>query len=80
MLNAFVIKVWYKSFCFAKCKVKFNKGGGGAIIKNFLYLCQAGSPGNSTSFSAARRCESWGVRHTNTAATTRAAGETTLLS
>ena len=62
---------------FVLLNANFNKGRG-AIIKKFLYLCQAGSPGTSTSFSAARRYESWGVCHTNTAATTRAAGETTL--
>ena len=73
-----LLKFGRKVFCFAKCKVNFNKGRG-AIIKKILYLCQAGSPGTSTSFSAARRCEFWGVRHTNTAATTHAAGETTLL-
>ena len=67
------------SFVLLNAKLTLIKRGG-SIIKKFLYLCQAGSPGTSTSFSAARRCESWGVRHTNTAATTHAAGETTLLS
>ena len=67
-----------KVFVLLNAKLTLIKGGGNNKKKN-LYLCQAGSPGTSTSFSAARRCESWGVRHTNTAATTRAAGETTLL-
>ena len=75
-----LLKFGIKVFVLLNAKLTLIKEGGGAIIKKFLYLCQAGSPGTSTSFSAARRCESWGVRHTNTAATTRAAGETTLLS
>ena len=41
MLNAFVIKVWYKSFCFAKCKVNFNKGGGGNNKKIYTYARRA---------------------------------------
>ena len=74
-----LLKFGIKVFVLLNAKLTLIKEGG-AIIKKFLYLCQAGSPGTSTSFSAARRCESWGVCHTNTAATTRAAGETTLLS
>ena len=66
-----LIKFGRKSFVLLNAKLTLIKGGGHKL-KKFLYLCQAGSPGTSTSFSAARRCESWGVRHTNTAATTRA--------
>ena len=73
-----LLKFGKKVFVLLNAKLTLIKGGGHKL-KKILYLCQAGSPGTSTSFSAARRCESWGVRHTNTAATTRAAGETTLL-
>ena len=73
-----LLKFGIKVFVLLNAKLTLIKEGGNN--KKILYLCQAGSPGTSTSFSAARRCESWGVRHTNTAATTRSAGETTLLS
>ena len=73
-----LLKFDRKVFVLLNAKLTIIKEGGNN--KKFLYLCQAGSPGTSTSFSAARRCESWGECHTNTAATTRAAGGTTLLS